>query len=741
MDLSSLQLATLILPVFVGVCLFILSRYVRLPAIVLLLVGGVLLGPEFLGWINPDSLGEGLRLIISLSVAIILFEGGLTLHPEGLKQTPKIIRRLLTLGVLITWFGIAALIYLLLDLSMGMSLLAGSLVIVTGPTVIAPLLKRIQVKESLFHILHWEGVLVDPIGVFIAILCFEWLSLESSGGLVHISQLSYRVLIGVVCGYIGGKLIGVLLRKEIIPEEQQNIFVFASVLFLFGVSEYIVHEAGILSVVIAGMVVEWANPPSLKHIQKFKSELTELAIALVFMLLAANLELKNFFDIGWKTLLVLAGVLFVIRPVSIMLCSYGTTLSFNEKLFLSWIAPRGVIAGSMASLFALELAALGHPEAVFLETFTFSVIASTIILQGGTAGIIARWLKVEEHEKKGWLIIGVHPFSIQIAHFLLEKTDASSVFLDTNADAVQEAKQAGFKAFQGNALSTESLPSELTVSTAYVLALTDNRDLNQLICEKWSKIIKKEKLFRWSSHSIEVEDQIAGMGNPVWHTLTKPSQLSYEFENKQIVFHQLTKETLSNAASERILMSEHQGKILFDMKPKLSNNSSVLVMERTSRHLLGLLQKQQMLFIQPNSYQDALERVIAQIEQIYPTLFHEEKSFSMLLEREREFPTTLAHGIAAPHVHCSSLDEPLCFIVKAPSGIELHTYEGEFVQLLFVLLSPENDPELHLLLLAEIAKIASDPEHVKRMLSAETPDTLIKYIKETSEVAPASKLS
>jgi len=254
MDIGYLQLSTIVFAVFVGVCLFILSRFIRIPPIVLLLVGGVIFGSESLGLIHPESLGDGLRLIISLCVAIILFEGGLTLHSEGLKKAPKVIWRLLTLGVLITWLGTAILIHLLLDFSVTISLLAGSLIIVTGPTVIAPLLKRIQIKKKLYYILHWEGVLIDPIGVFIAILCFEWFSIEGNF-ITHIWQLSYRLLIGSVLGFTGGKIITLLLKKEIIHEDQANIFVFASALFLFGISDFIMHEAGLLTVVIAGLVI------------------------------------------------------------------------------------------------------------------------------------------------------------------------------------------------------------------------------------------------------------------------------------------------------------------------------------------------------------------------------------------------------------------------------------------------------------------------------------------------------
>ncbi len=728
MDISYLQLTTLVLAIFVGVCLFILSRHTRIPPIILLLIGGIILGPDLLGLINPGSLGDGLRLIVSLSVAIILFEGGLTLHPQGLKKTPKVIWQLLTLGVLITWLGTAGLIYLLLDFSVNMSLLAGSLIIVTGPTVIAPLLKRIQIKEKIYHILHWEGVLIDPIGVFIAILCFEWLSIEG-GFLTHIWQLSYRLLIGIVFGYTGGKAITLLLKREIIPEEQTNIFVFASALFLFGVSEYIVHEAGILTVVIAGLVVGWANPPRLKRIQQFKSELTELAIALVFVLLAANLELKNFLEMGWETIIVLGGVLFVIRPLNIMLCSYGTSLSLNEKAFLSWIAPRGVVAGSMASLFGIQLMALGHPEAIFLETFTFSVIAITIILQGGTASIVARLLKVEEPEKKGWLIIGAHLFSRRIAEFIAAKTNGVCVFLDTNADAVRETQQDGRIAFQGNALSTDSLPAEITVSIGYVLALTDNRDLNQLICEKWSEVVAGNKLFRWSSQSLEIEQQIAGMGIPIWSHLAKPSQVSYDLKNSAVHFYQNNHEEGQLQANNSILlMAENQGKILFDQPVESSETTQMLLLRRVPRNLTGLLHHQHILFIQSKSYPDALQVVLKKMEHLYPDLPHGQIS-SMLLEKEQNFPTTLAHGVVAPHLHCPVLAEPLCFIAQIPDGIDLRTFDGELVRLMFVLFSPESKPELLLHLLAQVAKIASNPEMIQQLLTTQTADDLIQYIK------------
>lgn len=727
-----MQLSTIVLAVFIGVCLFIIARLSGIPVIILLLISGIILGPEFLGLINPDSLGKGLRLVLLLSVAIILFEGGLTLNPKGLKEAPIVIRRLLSVGVLVTWFGTAALIYFLLDLSMAMSLLAGSLVIVTGPTVIAPLLKRIQVKEKLHHILHWEGVLIDPIGVFIAILCFEWLSIETSF-LQHLGLFSYRLLIGMVIGYAGGKLITLLLESDIIPDTQSNIFVFASVLFLFGISEFIAHEAGILTVVIAGLVVGWANPPRLKHIKQFKSELTEMAIALVFLLLAANLKLQSFSQLGWKVGLVLAGVLFLVRPLSILLCSYKTSLNLNEKLFLSWIAPRGVVAGSMASLFGIELISQGHPDAGFLETFTFSVIACTIILQGSTAGILVRLLKIAEQEKKSWLIVGAHLFSRRIADFITKTTGGTCMFIDTNADAILETEEQGYVSFEGNALSEEALPDEVTSSIGYVLALTDNRDLNQLICEKWSEVINKDHLFRWSSHSVEIEKKIAGTGTPVWSHLKKPSQIAYDIKNREIIFQsQKVIDDNFELGESVLLLSAAKGKVSFNEPGESAETEQILIFERVPRHLAGFIRDKHVLSVDAETYPQALTLAMEKAKQLHPEISFDDIT-TQLLEREREFPTTLANGVAAPHLHSAELEKPMCFIVQTNGEINLKTYDGQSVQLLFILLSPENEPEMHLRLLAEIAKIASNEDFTKLLINVKSAAEMIALLNREME--------
>ncbi len=713
MDQSYLRLSTLVLAIFVGVIFFVFSKHLKVPTVVLLLLGGLLMGPEGMGVIHPETLGPSLQLIITLSVAIILFEGGLTLNPQGIKQAPTIIWALLTVGVLVTWLGASALIYYFLHHSIPMSLLAGSLIIVTGPTVIGPLLKKINIKDKLFNILHWEGVLVDPIGVFIAILCFEWLTIEGSV-ISHFLVLAERLLVGIIIGVVGGRTINSLLRKNIIPQAQINIFVFASALLLFGVSDFFVHEAGILAVVIAGLILGWSNPPHLKDIKQFKSELTEIAIALVFILLAANLKLNNFSNLGWNIIYVLVGIVFLIRPISIFICGIGSGLSIKEKLFLSSFAPRGVVAGSMASLFGVRLSTQGHPNAVFLESFTFAVIATTIVIQGLSAGALANILKVQAAEKKGWLIVGAHHFSEVIAKFITRNTGGLCVIVDTNKEALQICKQHGFNTIEANALSTEILPPIYGQTIGNILALTDNRELNQLICENWADEIDSANLNRWSSATIEDEIKLGGKGRALWPTLSRPTQIAYDIENNHAIVRQVKKQDTQNLAkSNQILMSIENNKIIFD---KTNNTLDALVYLPIAHSLVSLLPPRHIFYFSPMDYNQILAKVIEKVANLYPA-FPKDYVKTNLLQRENKFPTTLANGVAAPHIHCPNLTKPYCFIAHIPNGIDLKTFDGHKIHLMFILLSPNDQPELHLKLLAEIATIGSDLKLIQQLIA------------------------
>lgn len=521
------MLVSMVAAISIGVLLLVVSRRFNIPGIVLLLFGGFFLGPTCLGIVQPDSLGTGLNVIASLAIGLILFEGGLTLDLDGYRSASDVIKRLLTVGVLITWLTTALAIILIFGVDISTALIAGSLVIVTGPTVIAPLLRRINVTNRIRTILHWEGVLIDPIGVFIAVLCFEWVA--TLGGTAAVANFALRVAVGFSFGVLGGLGTYYAVKRRYVPEHMINVFAVACAVLVFGVAESILSESGLLAVTIAGFLLGFKKPVRLAQIREFKEQITELLIGTLFILLAARLSPEQFISFGQKGLMIVAVVMFVVRPLNILICSAGLGLAWREKLFLSWVAPRGIVAASMASLFVLSGKLDGStPDDRFIETFVYSVISATIILQGFTAGWLARLLGLYQPERKGWVIVGAHSMGRAIAKFVTEAVGAQVLIIDSNLTAISQAKEEGFLAIYGDARNPETLDLDEILgvySVGNLLALTDNEDLNTLVCQRWAEELDKTRLFRWGRISASAKST-TDAGILIWSDLPKPSLLS-----------------------------------------------------------------------------------------------------------------------------------------------------------------------------------------------------------------------
>lgn len=707
MEVSYLRLSTLVFSLFFGTLLSVISRKIKTPAIAPLLLGGIILGPECLGLINTANMTGDLRLIISLSLAIILFEGGISLDLSGFMKSKKIIIKMLTIGVIVTWIGSALFVFFIFNFSVALSLLAGSLVIVTGPTVIIPLLQRINVEEKLHHILHWEGILIDPIGVFISILCFEWFSIQAPFS-EHILQFVFRVIIGTGLGFSGGYLISILLQKKWLPASQSNIFVLSSALALFALSDFFVNEAGLLTVVIAGFVIGQKKIDKLKNIHQFKSELTEMAIGVLFILLAANLKLDDFARLGVNGFILLLCVIFVIRPLNIYLSTIGSDLKFREKLFLSWISPRGVVAGSVASLMALQMSNLGYKNAYFLEVFTFSIIGFTILVQGFLSEPVARFLKVKAPPKKRWLIVGSHYFGRRIARFLNEKLKISTVLIDTNIESVNTAHKENLLAFEGDALRFNSVPDEIRNGIGNVLALTDNRELNQLICEKWGQIVPASNLFRWAPDESETEPGEA-YGVKVWSALGKPSKISYELESKErVIIKSKTSQAKNKIVKGTVPLIQSTGENIHISDISLEGEGEILLFQQFAHHLPFYLLPQHIFDFETDNYNEIIRFMLMKAKLIHKEL-DVEKTYIELTRKDYKLLTVLGKGVAIAHTHCDTLTEPICMIVRDKKGVDLEAFDEEKSKIIFVVISPTNDPKLHLILLSDIARIASDP--------------------------------
>lgn len=526
------MIMTLTVALFFGVFFIVLSHKLRLSAITLLLIGGVLIGPEVLGIIDPDNLGSStLQTIISLAVGLILFEGGLTLDVKGYQSVSREIWGVLTKGVLVTFILTTLGIKFIFGFSWPFCFTASSLIIVTGPTVIGPLLARIRVRKTLHHLLYWEGVLIDPIGVFIALLCFEYMLIlgenpNGMGTLTVVVNFFVRFGVGSIMGLISGFLLEQVLIRRWISEKQLNIFVVAWALLTFGMADMVRSETGLLSVTVAGFWIGSRRIPNIRQVVEYKTELKDLLIGLLFVLLAANLEINKFLNIGVPLLVVLALVMFVIRPMNIFISTWRSSLTLREKLFLSWIAPRGIVAASMASLFAINFTDAGIPNADFLEPFTYSVIAGTVIIQALSAKAVGRGLGVLVPKQAGWMIVGAHRLARGVADFL-KRRGAPVVIVDTNASRVSYAKSEGLTAFTGNAMEVTPEYHVELYEVGHVLAVTTNEELNRLVCMRWNALLRDVSLYSWVTEPLkddEAHDHLV-LGDQIWQGI-EPQMVS-----------------------------------------------------------------------------------------------------------------------------------------------------------------------------------------------------------------------
>lgn len=484
------------LALVLGVIGQMLSIRTGFPNIVFFLIFGVLVGPEFLSLVHPSEFGEGLEVIIKLCVAIVLFEAGLNLNKEEVLSHGNTILLLITVGALITMVGGAVFAYFVGGLSWEMAFVYGSLVIVTGPTVVQPLLRRFKVKPKLKHILEYEGVLIDPIGALIAIFVVEVILIERShtaSGLVlglggHITDIgqavllvAYKFVVGGVLGFLGGyAAIFAVKRFYIYMEDYVDLFILASALAIYGLAEMLALDAGLVTAIVSGAIVGNLNIPEEEEMKKFKGKLTILVISLLFIFLAASLELDYIKDLGIYGPLIVLCLLFIVRPVEIFLLCLRSGLSIREKMFLSFVSPRGIIAASIASIIALELHQHEIEGGNTVQGLVFLTIAISVMLQGGAGGLVSRVLGVNDKRNK-IVVVGANNLARLLAR-LLEKTGKEVCLIDTNRRLVELSKSEGLQAVEGNSLTVDGLEKTEISSIDTLISLTTSDHVNVLAC-------------------------------------------------------------------------------------------------------------------------------------------------------------------------------------------------------------------------------------------------------------------
>jgi len=509
---------------------------VRLPAILPLLIVGILVGPVW-GVLDADALfGNLLFPVVSLSVAIILFEGSLTLKFRDIAGHGNMVRNLCSIGVVVTW-GIAAVAaHYSLNISWQLAFLFGAIVTVTGPTVIVPMLRTVRPKTNLANILRWEGIVIDPIGALLAVLVFEFIVASQGNAISHTFIMFGKTIgIGVVLGLGSGYLLGLSIRKDWIPHYLLNTAVLTIILGVFAASNYVAHESGLLAVTITGMVLANMKNVDVEDILEFKETLSVLLISGLFILLATRLNLQSVIDVGWGAIIILIAIMFVARPLAVIASSIGTGLKWNELALLSWIAPRGIVAAAVSALFSLKLEEIGYEGAGIIVPMVFLVIIATVVVQSLTSRSVASLLKVRAPAPTGYLIFGGSKFNRLLACEMLNQ-DIAVTIADTNWDAIREARMMDIPVYFGNPMSDHAARHLDIATFGTVLIMSPYKQLNPLISYHFEYTQGKDKV--WSLTSNE--------------QATRPShQVSEQYAKKLTLFDEgVTYGYLASAVSK-----------------------------------------------------------------------------------------------------------------------------------------------------------------------------------------------
>jgi len=469
-----------------------LAWWMKLPAILFLLIAGITLGPVT-GTLDPDSLfGTLLFPIISLSVALILFEGGLTLRLHEMKSVGHVVRNLITIGAVITWLIITTGTHYFLKFSWELSFLFGALVVVTGPTVIIPMLRTVRPKAKLANILRWEGILIDPLGALLAVLVFNFI--VSGRQSDPIQTFATVVVVGGAMGMVGAAVLGIVLRRHLMPEYLHNVAALSFVLAVYTIANSLAHEAGLLAVTLMGMILANMKNTPIDGILDFKESLSVLLISILFIVLAARVDFNDFALLGWGSLGVLAVIILIARPLSVIASCVGSDVTWREQALLAWIAPRGIVAAAVSALFALRLDESGEVEAQLLIPLTFLVIIVTVVLQSITTRPIAGWLKLADPEPRGVLIVGAHAVARAIATELC-KYNYRVLLADTSWGDIRAARMAGLQTYFGNIVSEHADRHLDLVGIGSLLAMSPRPALNVLACQRYRAEFGGNKVF------------------------------------------------------------------------------------------------------------------------------------------------------------------------------------------------------------------------------------------------------
>jgi len=490
-----------------------LAWRMKMPSILLLLLTGIMLGP-WLGWLDADAVfGELLQPMVSLAVAVILYEGAMTLKFAEIRGHGNVVRNLVTVGVAITWLIATLAARYFLGWDVYLAALFGAIVTVSGPTVILPLLRTIRPTNALSNVLRWEGILVDPLGAILAVLVFNTIIVtQASADAAHLfSTLGLIVLAGAGLGCLVGHAFGVVLRRHWLPDFLRDYAALAMVILTFTLAETIEPESGLLAVTVMGVWQANMRNLDLEDILDFKESLTLVLVGGLFIILAARIDFGALLALSSGALAVLLTLQLVAGPVRALVCSLGSELNWRERLYLGWIFPRGIVAAAVSALFALRLEDMGFPGAENLVPLVFTVIVGTVVIQSLSGKVIAKWLRIASPDPRGVLVIGANPVALAFAR-ALHGAGHQVLIASVSWNGISTARMAGIPVFYGSPVSSYAERHMDLIGLGRLLALSDRPGLNELACVKFRYEFGRENVYtlKQPSEGSHAKHEISG---------------------------------------------------------------------------------------------------------------------------------------------------------------------------------------------------------------------------------------
>jgi NhaP-type Na+/H+ or K+/H+ antiporter len=481
--------------VFLGIMAQVIAHLVKLPGIIFLFAMGILAGPQFLNLIHVNELGGATEALTAVGVAVILFEGGISLRLSDLKHAPKAIYAIIGVGPLVTLILGGLLIHFITGLSYDVSFISSAILTVSGPTVIHSLMHRVHIQKRLRDILVWEANIVEAVGGILMVVVLHYVEAEGDSFVITAWHFVERLLVGGVFGYLTGKLLIRTIKSRLVDHELLNLVILAILFLSFWISNHIASESGLLTAAAAGIIVGQLRHPAMEEIKLFKVQMSTLIISIVFIFLAASLDFSHFTMLGWPLAIAVVAMVFLVRPFMILVSTIGFDLSFREKFFLGWVGPKGVVAAATASLFAMILEHHHVEDAQMVEVVVMSVVGFTVLWNGITIGPITRLLKVMAEPHNGFAIIGGNPFAVKIGQ-TLQQHKIPVIILDQHDEDLELAKSEGLDVVACNYLDEEELRKLALHRIGNMLALTPNDQNNTMVCRVGRKLFGMDNAFQ-----------------------------------------------------------------------------------------------------------------------------------------------------------------------------------------------------------------------------------------------------